>query len=63
MVFVLPSDEICPKCRKSALHSTIESHPSRRDIAFHKLECANCGPMQTKVISLKPGKRSPEAAA
>src|ERR1700675_2476688 len=32
----------------------IEVHPSRRDLALHNFQCADCGPVKTKIISLTP---------
>ena len=29
-------------------------HPSRRDLALHNFQCADCGPVKTKIISLTP---------
>jgi hypothetical protein len=46
--------EDCPRCRKPIRLSTIEPHPSRRDEALHMFECADCGPVKTKVLSLRP---------
>jgi hypothetical protein len=56
-------DEICPKCRKPIKIAVIELHPSRPDLAVHNFECADCGPVRAKLISLKPPKQSASAAA
>jgi hypothetical protein len=56
-------NETCPKCRKPTMQGVIEAHPSRRDIALENFVCADCGPVKTKIISLMPGKPSPELAA
>jgi hypothetical protein len=56
-------DEICPRCHKPVKPAVIEPHPTRRDLALQNFECANCGPIKTKVISLKPGVPPPELAA
>jgi hypothetical protein len=55
MPLVLSTGEICPKCRKPTLQGVVEAHPSRRDLALHNFQCADCGPIKTKIISLKPG--------
>jgi len=47
-------NDICPKCTKPIMRAKIESHPTRRDIALQKLHCADCGPIKTNFISLKP---------
>jgi hypothetical protein len=43
--------------------AAIEPHPTRRDIAIQNFECIDCGPVKTKVYSLKPGAPTPELAA
>jgi hypothetical protein len=53
----------CPRCSKFLLQAVIEPHPTDHTIALHNLECWDCGPVKTKVISLKPSKPSPEEAA
>jgi RNase P subunit RPR2 len=53
----------CPRCRKPLISAVIERHPIRSDIAVRKVECADCGPVKTETISLKPVKRSPGLAA
>jgi hypothetical protein len=63
MPLVLSAGEVCPKCRKPTLQGVVEAHPSRRDIALHNFECANCGPIRTKVVSLKRGEPPPELSA
>jgi C4-type Zn-finger protein len=49
-------NDTCPKCRKPTMHGVIEAHPSRRDIALQNYQCAFCGPVKTKIISLAPRK-------
>jgi hypothetical protein len=56
-------NETCPDCGKPTLQGTIEAHPSRRDVALQNLQCAACGVVKTKVVSLRPGRPSPELAA
>jgi hypothetical protein len=63
MSFILFVDETCPKCRKPISQTTIELHPTCRDLALHNFRCADCGPVKTKIISLKPEKRPDELAA
>jgi hypothetical protein len=63
MSFMLFVDDTCPKCRKPIKQTTIELHPTRRDLALHNFQCADCGPVKTKIISLKPEKPSAELAA
>jgi hypothetical protein len=53
MSFDLLANDPCPKCRKPITISTIESHPNRNDVALHNFACAECGPVRTKIISLK----------
>ncbi len=54
MSLILSSGEVCPKCRKPLMQGVVEAYPSRRDIAFHNFQCADCGPIRTKVLSLTP---------
>ena len=56
-------NEPCPKCRKPIMQSVIEPHPGRTDVAILNFHCADCGPIKTVVLSLKPGKPSSELAA
>jgi ssDNA-binding Zn-finger/Zn-ribbon topoisomerase 1 len=63
MSFMLYVDDTCPKCREPIKQATIELHPTRRDLALHNFECADCGPVKTKIISLKPGNAAPEVTA
>jgi len=55
MSLTLFVDDTCPKCRKAILHSYIEPHPTRRDVALHKLDCTECGSVKIEIISLSPG--------
>jgi hypothetical protein len=54
MSLTLYSNDLCPKCRKPTLHAVIDSHPTDRDIAVRKFYCAQCGPIKTEFLSLKP---------
>ena len=40
--------------RKPIRQTIIELHPTRRDLAVHNFVCADCGPVRTKIISLRP---------
>ena len=59
----LPYNDPCPRCHKPTMDSVIEAHPRRNDIALQNFRCADCGPVKTVVLSLKPGKPSPDLAA
>jgi hypothetical protein len=63
MSLVLSSGEVCPRCHKAPMQGVVEAHPSRSDIALHNFECGTCGPVRTKIISLKPGEPPPELSA
>ncbi len=56
-------NEPCPKCRKPIMQSVIELHPTQRDLALHNFHCADCGPIKTEVLSLKPPARPSDVAA
>jgi hypothetical protein len=43
----------CPNCHKPTLQAVIEPHPTNREIALQNFDCANCGPVRTKILSLK----------
>jgi len=63
MPFTLYIDDICPKCHQPVILTVIELHPSRPDLAIHNFQCADCGVVEGKIVSLKPGKTSPGLAA
>jgi hypothetical protein len=52
-----------PKCRKPIKETTVTPHPTRHDLGIHNLECADCGVVRTKILSLKPSESRVEAAA
>jgi hypothetical protein len=57
------SEEPCPRCRKPIRQTTIELHPTNRELALHNYECAECGPVKTKIISLNPNETAPKLTA
>lgn len=59
MSLVFHLNDPCPRCGEPLLQAIIESHPSRRDLALYNFHCADCGPVETKIISLKPRDSSP----
>jgi hypothetical protein len=63
MSLIFQLNDPCPKCGRSKLQAVIEAHPSRTDIALHNFNCADCGPVKTKVLSLKPLARADDVAA
>jgi hypothetical protein len=63
MSMTLYTNEPCPRCGKTIRQTTIDLHPTRDGLAIHTFECGDCGPVKSKVYSLKPGKPSPELAA
>jgi hypothetical protein len=63
MPFTLYINDTCPKCGEPIWQTTIDQHPSRADLAVYNYHCADCGAVQAKVISLKPGRTVAEAAA
>jgi uncharacterized Zn finger protein len=62
MSLVLHVNNPCPKCGNAKMKSVIEAHPSRNDLALHHFYCAECGPVKTEVLSLKPPARSSDVA-
>jgi phage FluMu protein Com len=63
MSFTLYVDDRCPKCRKPTMQAVVELHPTNPDLALQNFECADCGPVKTKIIWLKPGSPSIELSA
>jgi Zn ribbon nucleic-acid-binding protein len=53
--FVANSD--CPKCEKLIRLAVIDTHPTRADMALRSLHCAECGHVQTTLLSI--GRRTP----
>jgi hypothetical protein len=47
-------NDTCPKCRKPIKLTGVELHPTNRELAVHKFECASCGPVTTKILYRKP---------
>jgi hypothetical protein len=43
----------CPRCRKPIKLAVIEQHPTRRDLAVHKFDCAGRGHVKTKILFRK----------
>jgi len=54
MSFDLFTNDTCPKCRKPIKLTDVARHPTRRDLAVHKFECADCGPVATKILFREP---------
>ncbi len=46
-------DDTCPKCRKPLRLAVIKPHTTRRDLAVHKFDCADCGHVKTKILFRK----------
>jgi hypothetical protein len=63
MSLIFRFNDPCPKCAKPIMHAVIDRHPTKSDVAVHKLECAQCGRLKTQMLSLKPRKPSPGLAA
>jgi hypothetical protein len=63
MPFTTFLTDICPKCRKPKMRATLDLHPSNSDLAVETFECAKCGPVKTKLISLKPSMPKSELPA
>ena len=62
MTFRLFIDIPCPKCHKPVKVRAIELHGARHELAIQYFQCADCGDVAAKFISLKPLKW-PELAA
>ena len=42
----------CIRCGKPTALVTIEPHPSNRNLVLYNFNCAQCGPIKTKVVPL-----------
>jgi hypothetical protein len=51
--FDLFMDDTCPKCRKPLRLAVTKPHTTRRDLAVHKFDCADCGHVKTKILFRK----------
>jgi hypothetical protein len=58
MPFDLFNDDTCPKCRKPIKQTTVERHPTRRDLAIHNFRCANCGIVKINILFRRTAKPS-----
>jgi hypothetical protein len=56
MSFILFTDEHSPKCRKAIGQTTIDAHPTIPSTALQIYQCADCGPVMTKMTLLLPKK-------
>jgi hypothetical protein len=63
MSLIFHLNDPCPKCGKPTMQAEIELHPTRSDLAVHNFQCANCGPVKSKILSLKPPPRRSEVVA
>ena len=54
MSFTLFIDTPCPKCHEPVKVRAIELHLARRELAIQYFQCADCGDVEAKFISLKP---------
>jgi hypothetical protein len=54
MSFTLFIDTPCPKCHNPVKVLAIELHLARRELAIQYFQCADCGDVEAKFISLKP---------
>ena len=50
MSFDLFMNDTCPKCSKPIKLTTVAPHPTRRDLAVHNFECADCGLVARKTL-------------
>jgi hypothetical protein len=54
MALTFYSNDPCSKCGRPVMQAVIDLHPSLPDMALQKIGCANCGPIKTKILSLRP---------
>ena len=53
--------EACPICGKAITVAVVEPHPTHPETELHTYRCADCGPVKTSSVRLKPS-RLPRAA-
>jgi len=63
MSLMLFIDVPCPKCQRTIRHTIIDIHPTIPSAALQTYECADCGPVKTKIISLEPNKLANQKVA
>jgi hypothetical protein len=63
MALVFYPNDPCPRCHKPTIQAIIERHPTRNDLAVHSFHCADCGPVKSKLISMKPDDKPPSGLA
>jgi hypothetical protein len=51
-------DTFCPMCHQPVSIATIEKHPTRPDVVLQNYQCVDCGPVMTKLISLREARSS-----
>ena len=49
-------DAYCPSCSKPVTLATIAPDPTHPDIAHLNYECADCGPVMLRVVSMQSNK-------
>jgi hypothetical protein len=63
MSLIFHFNDPCPRCRKPLMQAEIALHPRNPNLALHNFTCADCGPVKTKVLSLKPPAQPSEVVA
>jgi hypothetical protein len=56
-------NDTCPKCRKPIRRAAITPHPTRRDLAIHNFDCADCGLVESRIFLVKPSETPAVVAA
>jgi RNase P subunit RPR2 len=46
-------DTRCPRCHKAIAATTIERYRTREEQVHYNYQCPDCGPVLTKIISLR----------
>jgi len=56
MVFSNRVLDTCPRCHRQVLMLfEFEPHPSNQNLALQNFTCPSCGPVRTKILSMKVG--------
>jgi hypothetical protein len=63
MAFTLDVYDACPKCRKATMRAVVQLHSTNPNLALQNFECAECGPVRTKILSIKPSVPPAELSA
>ena len=63
MSFDICMNDTCPNCSKPIKLVSIKPHAASIELVVHKFECADCGPVATKILFREQNDSAPELVA